>query len=124
MQAKIVKTLLLGFLLALTNPCHAGDWTTGDTWRQSGATVLIMADWAQTRYTVKHPADLYASDSVIGRHPSMGAVNKYFTAAIVANFVISWQLPAAYRHAWQYGTITFETYSVERSFRAGAKIEF
>jgi len=127
-------------LLAFALPCHAeglnlDKWTREDSYRQAAVTVLLVVDWAQTRYLVRHPIDPKQADGtynwrsegynrVLGEHPSIGRVNNYFLAATLGHAAISALLPPDWRKAWQYVVIGVEANTVERNHHIGIKMEF
>src|SRR5882672_9397495 len=113
-----MRFLLFGLIL-VASAAHAGDdWTTGDTVRQGILTGLLIVDWGQTRYIVKHPQDptkqdgTYAwraeSNPLLGSYPSMAKVNTYFSVAIIGHAAISYALPRGWRDGWQYVWIGVE----------------
>lgn len=129
--------LLLGFFFAFCvapNARAGDDWTTGDTVRQSVVTALLIVDWGQTRYIVKHPQDpmqpngTYTwraeGNGVLGDYPSIGKVNNYFAVAIIGHAAISYVLPRGWRDAWQYVWIGAELNETAHNRRMGIKVEF
>lgn len=128
-------------LSALALPCHADDWTTADTARQGALTALLVADWGQTRWIVKHPRDqiqscasqapcsrTYESRSesnrLLGERPSIGKVNNYFAAFALGHAAISYVLPKEWRQGWQYIFIGTEIDAVLANRSMGVKMEF
>ena len=110
-------------------------WTREDTYRQAALTALLVVDWGQTRYLVKHPIDPVQANGTynwraegynrfLGEHPSLGRVNSYFLAAIVGHAAISYVLPCSLRHGWQYVWIGIEANTVERNHHIGIKMDF
>lgn len=108
-------------------------WTTGDTWRQAAVTGLLVADWGQTRWIVRHPQDpthngVYTwraeGNPLLGDYPSIGKVNTYFAAAAVGHAAISYILPRGWRDAWQYVWIGAEANQVRRNYYMGIKLAF
>jgi len=99
-------------------------WTTGDTVRQGALTALLVADWAQTRYIVKHPETHQEANPLMGEHPSLGKVNNLSVLSIVGHYAIARALPREWRHAWQYVFIGVELDATTYNARAGVKMEF
>lgn len=123
-------------LLLATSAAHAGDdWTREDTYRQAAMTALLIVDWGQTRYLVKHPIDPKQPDgtynwrkegynSVLGEHPSIGRVNNYHVIVIAGHAAVSTMLPSDWRKAWQYVWIGIEADTVYRNHHIGLKVDF
>lgn len=157
---KLLVALLLGLALgALLGPRHAWaeglvlkdwegrhDWTAGDTAAQGVMVGLQVADWAQTRWFVKHPVvnvgcavnnttgrvegtcgrvEYGETNAVLGGHPSVGRVNSYHVLTILGHAAVSYLLPhGVLRDAWQYVWIGFEVDSVRHNYSAGVKLAF
>lgn len=128
--------LALLLLLFVAGTAHAGDdWTREDSYRQAALTALLVIDWGQTRYLVKHPIDPKQPDGTynwrkegynrfLGEHPSIGRVNNYIAVAIAGHAAISMLLPPDWRKGWQYVWIGLETDTVYRNHHIGLKIDF
>lgn len=84
------------------------------------ATILLTADWLQTRYISTHG---YSElNPILGRHPSIGRVNNYFGTAIMALWAI---------HGSGYGSSNFvwlvigvESATVVRNYQVGIRFQF
>jgi hypothetical protein len=109
-------------------------WSDADTYRELASLGLLGADWAQTRTISKHPLDMnpdgtYAwkaeTNPLLGSHPSIGEVNNYFAASMLAHALIASQLPPEIRKWFQYGTIGLEAPVVGRNkFNFGIGMTF
>lgn len=136
-----VRVRVLTLLLLLPSLCFADDWTREDSYRQAALTALLIADWGQTRWIVKHPQNqiqscasqvpcsrAYESRSesnhLLGEHPSIGKVNNYFSAFAVGHAAISYLMPPAWRQGWQYIFIGTEFDAVLGNRSMGVKMEF
>jgi hypothetical protein len=127
-------TLLLALLLlpalARGEGLNLDPWTREDTWRQTAVTALLLADWYQTQWMVKNPcanagggtncSDPFREDHFaryfIGSRPTVGQVNNYFAASIVAHAAIAYVLPKGWREAWQYVWIGIQIDTVRRNY--------
>ncbi len=70
-------------LLALPHGAHAGD----DVWFYAAETGLAL-DWRQTQRIVERPDLYYETNPLLGSHPNMGAVNRYFATAMLGTAAI------------------------------------
>jgi hypothetical protein len=126
---------LIAILLLLPSLCFAGDWTREDSYRQTALTALLIIDWGQTRYIVKHPIDPKRPDGtynwrkegynpILREQPSIGRVNNYHAAVIVGHAAIGMILPPDWRKSWQYVWIGIEADTVYRNHHIGIKVNF
>lgn len=117
---RVLVTLALAPCLA-----HAagGDWTSADTARQAAFTAFAAIDWAQTRYIAQH-GEFYETNPALGRHPSTSRVDAYFAATIAGHAAISYVLPPAWRHGWQYVWIGIEFDKTYHNHSIGIHLSF
>lgn len=78
-------------LLAL--PAHAREWTDDEVAWGTAAAVAHVIDWGQTRYIARHPDQWRELNPVLGEHPSLGGVNRYFLASGALMFAAAHYLP-------------------------------
>lgn len=116
---------LLAVLLLLF-PCavRAGDWELID--RQLAATALVATtmDWAQTRTIAKNPQQFYEMNPLLGRHPSMGDVNRHFVGAIAIGTVVAFSLPKTERRWFLGGAAALEIGVVAHNLSVGIRMDF
>jgi hypothetical protein len=127
-----MKTMLLAICLmisVITNSEASDKWTKTDVSLQAVYTVLHVIDWGQTLQISREPI-YYSSDHskrymrreqnfVLGAHPKVDEVHKYFLSTLVLHTVISHVLPENYRTVWQGSTIALQAYVVGRNFSLG-----
>lgn len=118
----IIITIIILSSAAIT--ANAGDWTTGDTARETTWQVLNVVDWRQTRYIAGNPADYNECNPLLGAHPSTGDVDVYFAAIAVTHGVISYLLPPRYRAWWQNGTIGIAAACVGNNINIGIGVRW
>lgn len=132
------QTFALAVLILVASTARADDWSAADTTRQAALTTLFIADWAQTRWMVKHPRSeqtctattcsydyLRESNPLLGSRPSIGKVNNLVAASIVGHAAIAYMLPAGeWRKGWQYVFIGIETGAVLHNRNIGLKMAF
>lgn len=115
---------IMALALLLPSLCFAEDWSREDTCRQSALTVLLIADWAQTRNSVKRPNEFSETNKLLGEHPSTGKVNNYFMVGIAGHAAVSYLLPPDWRQGWQYIWIGIEVQKVYHNHSIGVKLTF
>jgi len=102
----------------------ADDWTMEERTTFAVSSVLLVADWAQTRQ-ISRNADLFReTNPVLGAHPSMGRVNVYFAAALALNYVIGNSLAGGWRKAWFIGVQSVEANVVRHNLSIGLDLSF
>jgi hypothetical protein len=104
-------------------------------------TALLVTDWAQTRWLVKHPQSdqvctstgttttcstqqRFESNPLLGAHPSIGKANNLIAASIIGHAAIAYMLPPAWREGWQYVFIGIEAGAVYHNHSVGLKMDF
>jgi len=114
----------LAILLLLPASVHAGDWDKTDTALLTSALVVTAVDWGQTRTIARNPDRFHEHNPFLGSHPSTGAVDKYFTVAMLGTVGIAIALPQTQRR-WFLGGVTFlETVVVISNDRIGIRASF
>lgn len=116
--------LLLAIILMFPSVSFADEWTSDDTKRQAVYLTLHAVDWMQTRHIAKNPTLFSESNPLLGRHPSVSKVNKYFIATALMHTGISYALPPEYRKVFQYITIGVQAGYVTHNYNVGVKIGF
>lgn len=125
-------------LLFIAGTAHAGDdWTREDTYRQAALTTLLVVDWAQTRWAIRHNEELrycgynaepcrfyHESNPLLGEHPSIGKVNNLIGASIIGHAAIAYMLPRGWREGWQYVWIGVEASAIYSNRSLGIKMAF
>src|SRR3990167_6853664 len=70
------------------------DWDRVDKLLGATAVASLVVDWGQTRYIAKHPENYEERNLILGKHPSVGRVNVYFTGAILGTLLFAnWLKP-------------------------------
>ena len=115
---------ILAFLLFVSTSAFADEWTSTDTKREAVYLTLHTLDWAQTRNIARNPDKWYEQNAVLGKHPSVSQVDRYFITTGVLQFAIAYYLPAEYRKAFQYVTIGIEGGAVAHNFSIGISARF
>jgi hypothetical protein len=116
-------TIILCTALLLLPAGARAEWTAADTHWQTAYLALHIVDWGQSRYIASHP-ELEEYNAILGRSPSVAAVDRYFAAAAIAHTAISYALPAEYRRWWQCLTIGLEMGITANNYRAGIQLKF
>jgi hypothetical protein len=111
------------FLLLLVSPAHADEWSRADSYREATYLVLHTMDWAQTREIARNPS-YYEQNMMLGKHPSVREVDRYFAAMALAHIGVAYLLPAEWRRPFQYVTIGVELGWVSHNFSIGLRAKF
>ena len=112
------------FLLFISFSAFADEWTAADTKREAVYLTLHTLDWAQTRNIARNPNKWTESNVILGKHPSVLQVDRYFIATGVLHFAVAHYLPTEYRKAFQYVTIGIEGGAVAHNFSIGVGVKF
>jgi len=116
---KIVFTFFLIYFLGV--PIAQAEWDKYDTSLMITSNLLLIIDWSQTRYIVKHPERFSEENPILGRHPSIGKVNTYFITSILVNSAVGYILPNPYRKYW-FGIISgIELYTIGKNINCGVR---
>jgi len=127
-----LRFLFRGVFFLLPSLCFADDWSKEDSYRQTALTVLLVADWGQTRWAIKQnekncvrPCQVYEEGNpILGKHPSIGKTNNLIGASIIGHAAIAYILPRQWREGWQYVWIGVEANAVNRNQSIGIKFNF
>lgn len=115
-------------VLALLAPARmvqaADDWTIQERTTFAVSSVLLVADWAQTRQIARNAQTFRETNPILGEHPSMGSVNAYFATALLLNYAIGRSLDHGWRSAWFIGVQSVEANVVQRNLNIGLTLSF
>lgn len=124
---------IIALLFLFARPAFAADpWTDQQIGQQVAFTVLLVADWGQTRDIKNHP-ELEELNPILGPHPTDSEIDRYFAAAVVGHALVSHWLPSrriaswmpiTWRDAWQHVWIARQAVSVENNYSLGVKFDF
>jgi hypothetical protein len=99
-------------------------WTADDTAREAAYQTLAVVDWAETRTIAANPNMWHEHNPIIGLHPSLSSVNKYFVFTGMAHAVIAYILSPTYRKVFETSTITLEVGAVGNNMTLGIGMKF
>lgn len=89
-------------ILLYCPPAHGADkWTQEDKALQVGVTVLTAVDWLQTRAIAKNPDKHWEFNPLLGEHPNVRRVDRYFFCSVIIKNLVTHILPQEWRKAWQ-----------------------
>lgn len=124
--------LIIAVLFLFVRPALAADpWTKAQIGQQVAFTVLLAADWGQTKDIKNHP-ELQEANPILGPNPTDSEVDQYFAAAAVGHLAVAHLLPSrkipglplTWRDAWQHVWIAREAYAVWNNYSLGVKFDF
>lgn len=120
-----MKRLALAVGLCCATVAHAGrPFTEADWGRQWAYTVLHSVDWHQTRQIAGNPQRYRETNPLLGDHPSLGRVNRYFALTLATHWAIAYALPDPARRYFQNGTIALELVVIQRNASIGLSYRF
>ena len=108
-------------------------WNKSDTAYELAYMATHAIDWRQTRYIAKNPDKFYERNPILGKHPSVSDVDKYFAITAIAHSGVSYLLPNKStifgkeinpRRLWQMLTIGAQTAVIGNNFRIGVRIDW
>lgn len=103
----------------------AGDAWSEDQLRMGAALAAVtVVDWAQTRYIADNPDRFHETNPIMGRHPSIGRVDRYFATSILVGAVVLDALPSAYRDYALKAGLVLEVLVVSNNARIGVGVKF
>ena len=111
-------------LLLVSSSAFADEWTREDTYREATYLTLHTIDYAQTRNIARNPDKWHEQNIILGKHPSVSQVDRYFIATGALQFAVAYYLPAEYRKAFQYISIGHDAGYVVHNFSIGVSAEF
>lgn len=98
-------------------------WTTQDTILQSAFAVVMIGDWAQTRFITYSP-NYHDTNIFLGENASYKKINIYFASCFILHTGIAYILPQNYRTIWQTIWITIEGNQIYQNYSIGCKMRF
>jgi hypothetical protein len=119
-----MKTILFILLCFISTPVFADEWTSADSYREAAYLVVDAVDWVQTRNIARNPIYHHENNPILGRHPSVKQVDKYFAFEAIANFGIAYVLPKDWRAGLQYVSIGVEIDCVSHNHKLGISSKF
>lgn len=103
----------------------AGDAWSEDQLRMGAALAAVtVVDWAQTRYIADNPDRFHETNPIMGRHPSIGRVDRYFATSVLVGAVVLDALPSEYRDYALKAGLVLEVLVVSNNARIGVGVKF
>ena len=127
MRLARLQIAAVGIGAALAHPATAvasDEWTDSQVTKAGALAVLTTADWAQTRNIARHPTRWHEANPLMGKHPSMGTVDRHFVGSMVAGALVLNALPTRYRDWALNAGLVIEAGCVGNNLRLGIGIKF
>lgn len=109
---------------SLSSLLRIDPWTTEQKVWAGVSTALILMDWGQTRYISKNPHRFHETNPLMGRHPTMGEVNRHFALSMAANLAVASLLPSKWRTPWLVGVSGMQAHFVIHNKKMGIRMAF
>ena len=122
-----MKIIVVMAVLLSAVPVGAFDpWSKQDAVLEATYLAVHLLDWGQTRDIVAREKEGYyeAANPVLGKHPSMAAVNAWFIGSSLAHIGITHVLPKQARPWFQGVTLGIATGCVIRNYSIGLNVRF
>lgn len=120
----MIKALIFVLCFFAADKAMADEWSTQDMWLAASSTALIAADWAQTRYIVKHPEFTEQWSPILPEHPTINQVNANFAIGMALNLLIGDAVGSEWRSAWFGGVSVVEGVTVAHNLHLGIQVKF
>ncbi len=121
-MVKLIFIIIALMFLLPVNTQAADKWTKQGLTLQGVYYLFKFIDWRQTRYGAKNPY-WYEVNPILGKHPSVSAVDRYFFITTVLHTAITHYLPQRYRVWWQGITIAGSAGCVGWNLSVGIKMD-
>ena len=83
-----------------------------------------VVDWAQTRHIADNPDRFHETNPIMGRHPSIGRVDRHFATSMLVGAVVLDALPSEYRDYALKAGLVLEVLVVSNNARIGVGVKF
>ena len=83
----------------------------------------LIADWMQTREIAKTP-EYSETNPILGSHPTIGSVNRYFLGVLIVHNVMGALLPPRYADLYDKGVLFVEITAVQHNAAIGVGMRF
>lgn len=121
--------LFLTPLLLLAAPASAVDLTADGSLTTAGKLEVAyqavhLADWLQTVQIAKNPERWTETNPILGEHPSVNEVHRYFLTTAVGHALVSHFIPSPkLTYLWQGATIAVQVGYVYHNHQLGIAIK-
>jgi hypothetical protein len=126
--ARTVLWLLAGSFFAGSAAAQSsaffGDWGSTDTFLLATMLTSTAIDWGQTRYIARNPDRFYERNPILGRHPSVNRVDRYFALCGLAAGGLTAVLSKDNRRRFLLGVTIVETAFVIQNHHLGVRVAF
>lgn len=85
---------------------------------------LLATDYFQTRTIVENPDVWHEQNMILGRHPSIADVNKYFAASALLSAAILKYAPKSVQKVFLKGGTIVELGAVGNNIKLGIRLSF
>jgi hypothetical protein len=126
MKKFLIIVLMVGLLFSVS-ACANGFWEPLSKTERIlfvGFLVTEGVDWAMTRYISDNPNNFSEMNPILGEHPTIGEVDRYFSTCILGTYLITKALPDRLREPFLLSGIVFEVMVVKHNYELGVKFKF
>jgi hypothetical protein len=101
-----------------------GDWDKTDSLLLTTALSAIAIDWGQTRTIARNPARFTEANPILGPHPGVGRVDRYFALSMLGTAGVAGILMPTPRKWFLGGVTAVEVFVIVSNHGAGIRADF
>ena len=129
-----MRILITILSIAILSGCTMSkNWTKQERNLEYAWVAMHLVDWATTRDVAANQDKFEEYNPVLGKHPTMGEVDTYMGASIIAHTLITNMMPRKYvfgnrilypRKYWQHITIGVKGGTIANNLSVGCRVRF
>ena len=100
------------------------DWDRTDSLLLGTALTTLAIDWGQTRDVARRPERYTEANPILGRHPRVSRVDRYFALSMAGTVGAAAVIPVSYRKWFLGGLTLLETAVIVDNHRMGLRVRF
>ena len=116
-----MKWILFIMLLLPSSSYGSDKWDSTDKELAVAFSVLLFADYLQTRQIVSEPDKYYEGNPILGSHPNQQVVDIYSIAVLTISLLVVDILPSKWRKIWLSSLIAIESGTIVYNYKIGIR---
>lgn len=115
------KLITFILILFLTGCLTTTSMTKNEIEMEVGYSITHIIDWGQTR-AISESSKFVELNPILGKHPTLSAINNYMAGTLVAHWLITYLLPEEWREEFQITTLVLEGVVILWNYSLGVGI--